>query len=378
MSNYNKIRTLDQLVSTDPADTEDASKLAAADRQLRDLLKTFLGVSFNNDGTFKAGSVSAGSILANQSVAGTTANSAGTAQQIAQGTISTPDFRAGAVDSNALAANSVVTAKIPDNAVITAKIPDGAVTAAKIAASTITSTQVATGGINNGNLASDAVTTVKIADANVTGAKIAATTVTTGNLASQTSGTVLCGTGSGVAAATVGGVLLATYSAGVLSFSLASGGVSGIANYAKVVRTFASGTSGGAATGGQYDTLNTGWSLEQGTAVSIASQKIHFGIAGTYLVRFAAYAYSVGAHRVKVVQSGTPDVDLLFGTVAYAQAGNQTPSLVEGLINISTAGTDIIIKHWAQNAKATNGFGCPVTIASEAEVYVVGEVLRVA
>lgn len=375
MANYNKIRLLSQLSTTDPADTEDASKMAAESRQLRDFLKAFLDVALDDDGSLNAAAVTS-DVIAAGAVRGTTANSAGTQQEILQGSISTPDFRASAVNAAALATDAVETLKIKDANVTAAKLATDSVITAKILDANVTEAKLAASAVTAGKIAADAVTTVKILDANVTNAKLADTSIEVAKLASQTSGKLLVGTGSGVAAGTVGGVLTATYAAGTITFALTAGGVSGVANFARVLQKVSSGTSGGSATGGAYDT-RTGYTLDQGTAVSIASDRIRFGTAGTYLVRACAVAYSVGLHRIKVTQyDATTPVDLLHGTAAAAPAGVQNMSIAEGLITV-VANADVIIKHWAENAKATNGLGMPVTSGAE-EIYMTVEILRVA
>lgn len=375
MASYNKIRLLAQLSATDPADTEDASKMAAESRQLRDFLKNFLAVTLNDDGTLSAEAVGS-DVIAEGAIRGSTTNVNGEQREIQQGSISTADFRASAVNPAAIANDAVETLKIKNANVTAAKLATDSVETAKIKDLNVTSAKIAAGAVTADKLSADAISAVKITNLTITNNKLAASSVSLDKFATVAANKVLTGNGSGVTAATVGGVLTATLVDDELVFALTSGGVSGVANFARVLQKVSSGTSGGSATGNAYD-VRAGYTLDQGTACSIVSNRLHFAIAGTYLIRACAVAYSVGQHRIKVVQydASTP-VDLLHGTAASAPAGVQTMSIAEGLV-VLPAAASLHIAHWTQFAKATNGFGMPVTTGAE-EVYITIEVLRVA
>lgn len=380
MADYNKILLLSQLTGTDPANQEAANKLAAAIRQTRDFLKSYLAKSHNDDGTLKDGAVSGASTLASQSVPGTTANSGGTAGKIQQGTVSTPDLRDEAVGTNKLAALAVTTAKLADDSVTAAKIATDAVTATEIAVNAVTTTKIVDAAVTANKLAAEAVETAKIKDIAVTGAKIAGTTITEDKMASATAAKVLSGTGTGAKFMAVGGVLTASVVADVLTFAYAVAGTGGSSSigYVVVREKRAKNSNAGGSTAATY-VARTNFETPAAIVTITGGSKIKFDKKGTYVIRASAPAYGVGLHKVKVVLKGTPDTNLLFGNVMSAPAGVQNVSSVAGLLQIANDGDEIEIKHWCENTVAGNGLGQAANISDggdEEEVYTVVEILR--
>lgn len=175
---------------------------------------------------------------------------------VADGSITSAKFAAGAVNTDAIGAGQVTSAKIADGAIATGNLADGAVTALKIANGTITSAKILDGTIATddladgavtsakildgtiatGDLADGAVTALKIADGTITGAKMAAGTVTVTQIANATI------TGAKIAAATVaaGNIVAGTIvnaqisaSAGIVASKIAPG-TFGAGNYVLV------------------------------------------------------------------------------------------------------------------------------------------------
>lgn len=381
MAQYNKATLLSQLVATDPAETESANKLAASIRQLKDMLVTFLAVAHDDNGTLKDGAVDGSGVLATGSVSGSSSNSGSADGKITGGTVSTPDLRDEAVQGAKLKDAAVTTAKLATDAVTTVKITDANVTAAKLANDAVTTAKILDANVTAAKLAADSVITAKILDANVTNAKLAAAAVTPSKFSNIGSAKIVCGDGSSAVAATVGGILTATYSviAGVptIEFSTATGGASST-NYARVQHKVSSGSSGGAATGGAWD-RRAAMQVVEGTVVTVHStNRIRFANTGTYLVRGYSVAYSCGMHKAKVMQIlPVPDADLLIGSTAGSPAGAQTASFFSGVINIATANSDIVVEHYTELAKATNGLGAPLSVASQDEIYCELEIIRI-
>lgn len=120
----------------------------------------------------------------------------------------------------------------------------------------------------------------------------------------------------------------------------------------------ASGTAGGTATSGAYQTrtLNT---LDDPTGIvsSLASNQFTLA-AGEYYVEASAPAYFVDVHQTKI-RNITDSADSIIGTTEFANFGTQFPqtrSFVVGKVIITSTKT-FELQHRPQTTRATNGFG---------------------
>lgn len=382
MADYSNITTLAAIDTATPAGSEAGSALDDAIRQLKYFCKNFLAVAHTDAGALKAGSAVAGSIAAG-TVRGSTANSAGTAQEISQGTISTPDFRAGAVDATALATDAVTTAKILAAQVTTAKIAASAVTATELATGAVTTAKVAANAITGTELASHAstdasraVATNHIKDANVTTAKIADLAVTAGKIATIGAGKLLVGDTTGAVAATVGGALTMTLVGTTATFVLAGSGLaSGFAAlYCIIKESYASGTNAGASVASTW-TDRTSWTADDpGSLCSLSGANITIKATGDYLIRIRAPGYSCGSHKCKLYdQTGTQD--LKFGSSAAAPPGVISDSFIDCIIHIGTINTQLRVKTWAELSVLSNGLGLAVG-SGDVEIYTTLEIIK--
>ena len=104
---YTNITLLSQLVTgqVDPADSEVASELAPALRQLKEFLCTYLAVSHDDTGALKQDALNNASQVSLLTVTGA---------KIAHNTIELVNMASDSVDSPQLVADAVVTDKIAD------------------------------------------------------------------------------------------------------------------------------------------------------------------------------------------------------------------------------------------------------------------------
>ena len=150
------------------------------------------------------------------------------------------------------------------------------------------------------------------------------------------------------------GKALITDGSGNLSFG--SAGVFGSA-LLEVVHEETSGTSGGTATSGSFQTrtLNTVKTNEI-TGASLSSNQITLP-SGTYFCDAVAPCYSVSYHK-SLLYNVTDATEVLFGTnsMAHQTYGNVTDSHIYGRFTIS-ASKVFEIRTRVQTSRSTNGFG---------------------
>ena len=142
-------------VIADPTTNEQANLLWQAILQTRQFVYDFLNAKFDSSASdiLKAAALTATSLASK--VRGSTSNS-GTVQEIVQGTVSTPDFRALAVTTAVLADSAVTTAKLADANVTTAKLAALAVTTAELGVAAVTTAKLAADAVDNTILKDDA------------------------------------------------------------------------------------------------------------------------------------------------------------------------------------------------------------------------------
>jgi hypothetical protein len=137
----------------------------------------------------------------------------------------------------------------------------------------------------------------------------------------------------------------------------AAGGGGAAPDYILIRDERASGTQGGGALAGVWQTrvLNTEVNDDGGHA-SLSSNQITLA-AGTYRVRAHAPAYTVNTHKIKLYNI-TDTVDIIIGTSQVAIASNlvENRSFLEGQFII--AGTKTIeLQHRCQTARGSDGLG---------------------
>jgi hypothetical protein len=119
----------------------------------------------------------------------------------------------------------------------------------------------------------------------------------------------------------------------------------------------ASGTAGGTATSGSFQTrtLNTKVSDARGLA-TLASNQITLA-AGTYIVFARAPALGVAQHQARL-QNVTAGTTLIVGTASYSDIStpSQSDSFIQGVITVA-ASQALEIQHRVATTASGNGFG---------------------
>lgn len=368
---------------TDPSDVEDASKLAAVDRQTRTWIYDFLA-TFIDEGTGKLKSEALGSSsLPQGQVRGSESNDLASAgREILQGTISSPDLRDGAVIETKLGDNTVSTAKLQDSSVTGDKIADATITEVEIAEGAVTSGKILDGAIVSSKLNSESVTSDKLGTGAVTVTKIADHAVTGDKLPIGTLGQILLHNGTTFVPTSLSGAL-SIDGTGVVVVSLTASSVS----FARIAERVASGTAAGASAAASWTQkrgVSTAWVIEEQTgtaAVSLGSAGLINLISnGTFLAFIRVPAYSTGAHKARVTFTPVtgPAVDYN-GSSSCASPGTCTDSVLIFVFTVSgaTAGTPatLSVLHWTELAQLVNGLGLPVG-SGDVERYASIELLR--
>ncbi len=166
-----------------------------------------------------AGNFSAGTITA--ALNGTanhadTATTAGTADTVVDGAISTMKLGNGAVTTVKLGLGAVTTDKIAGNAVTAFELANGAVVSSKLATDAVTTEKIIDAAVTSPKLADGAVTSSKLGDAAVSSSKIADGAVTAskipdGSITEAKLGFVPSGVSGGVPHAMVGFLIPGNY-----------------------------------------------------------------------------------------------------------------------------------------------------------------------
>lgn len=336
---------LSDITLTTPTDASAASGLASALRELKSQLVSYLGVSLEDDGTLKVGSLSNNTMLGDGVIGSAQiGNSVIQEQHIAPDQINSAHLQDGAVLAAAIGTGAVTADKIGSSAVETAKIAALAVDSTKLAASAVTNDKIATGTIASDKLAS------------VDGSKLVQGSVTADRLkydaAYTTPRLAVVGTSSGTTKfASIGGAVSATLVGDVLTFTMGSG-VTDNSIVAEVAQT-ASGTL----TASSY-TSRASYSRLSGEAIlKITGGDIEMVKAGAYLVLFWAAGYSCGLHKVVLTDNAGSPTIYITGGVAYAGVGEQTLAFGCGLLNVAAAGAKYRLRHWCSLTRSTDGQG---------------------
>lgn len=376
MATYPTISTLTGLNTTpglsNPSDADNASELAAADRQIRSFLATFLSQAHADNGTLKTDAVVAASIPDRSIAAVKIALLAITEAELANATITTGKIANLAITAALLAADAVTTAKILDANVTAAKLATDSVIEAKILNSAVTANKIAAGAVTSGKIGALAVGT----------AALAANAVSTAKIENIGEGKVLVGNGTDVTACTIGGDITAVRSGSTLNLSITGGGTAAGLQFARIVETGVSGTNGGATTAGAWENRGStvGWDKsgqDPAAIVDVSTYKLILD-AGQYYIRAAIPGYSCGSFKTRLVQdpSGTPAYPL-YGSNGAAAPGNIGQSLICGLLTVAADNTEFSIQQYSEFAEAA-GMGLPQSIAAVNEVYTVIELIRYA
>jgi hypothetical protein len=373
-----------QPVIDDPKTSEDANKGWEVDLQSRRFVYDFLSEKFDQSASDALKPAAISDVSVAGKVKGSTSNS-GTQQGIVQGTVSTPDLRDDAVNTNKILNNAITTAKIGDDQVTTLKLNNLAVTTAKIQDAGVTTAKMAADSVDANVLKDDAtgaagaVTTDHIRSLAVTQAKIASAAVGPNQLflgVAQGHLLVADPTLKFQSVALSGAATI--NAAGVLT--LTEGGISVIEEKA------ANGVSGGGSTATTWNTrgVTVPWVIKFQTVASminlgLGTGKISFAAAGTYIVRARATGYKCGKNAIRINRFNSGNISQeTFNGIAQnspAAATVSTSSFVEARIVIA-AGDYLTIEHWTELTEAVDGFGLAVSSGSGDEIHASVEIQK--
>lgn len=373
-----------QSVINDPQFSEDANKVWEVDSQTRRFVYDFLASKFDqaNGDAIKAGTINDTSLAGK--IKGSVSNS-GAQQAIVQGTVSTPDLRDDAVNTNKILNNAITVAKIGDDQVTTFKINNLAVTTAKIADANVTTPKLAADAVDAVVLKDDAtgaagaVTTDHIRSLAITQPKIALAAVGPNQLFAAVAPAhilVADGTNKFQSVAMSGDATIS--SAGVVT--LTQNGLSVVEEKA------ANGVSGGGSTALSWNIrgVTVAWVIKFQTVASLinlglGAGKISFAAAGVYIVRARASGYKIGKNTIRINRFNSSDVSQeTFNGITQncpAAGANTTMTFVEARLVI--AGGDYIkIEHWAELTEAVDGLGLAVSSGSGDEIHASVEIQK--
>lgn len=349
MANYPAVApySLANLDATTPLDTEDASKIAEIDRQTRAIIKEVILKEHAADGTHIDLPTAT---LADKAVTGAKiANDAATDSLRA---ISVDHIKNDAVITRSILDASVTAAKLAADAVTTVKLANLAVTGAKIDNATISAGKYVADSVRAADIRSSAgtdgdrsITRDHIRDSAINTAKLDNLAVSPAKMASLAANTLLVGTGTGVAEATVAGALALAYAAGVATFSL-----TGAAVAAQVAILSEQGTSGANGTASwnerPVNAANSTWNeiYDSANLLSVSGKDITIAGTGTYMI-FAAGVMGATEHQLRIYNA-TTSTALLYGI----NTPGASVATCFGLVTIVTANTILRLQHWADSA----------------------------
>jgi hypothetical protein len=367
---YGAITLLSQLDATAPAGSEAANKLPDAQRQVKQFLQSFLSVSFNDDGSLKAGSVATTAVIGPNAIVH---------NNLTDGCVQDNNIGADAVDSPQLVEASVFGGALGSKHHIAA----GSIAAVDIAAATIDATRLAQYNVSDtADAANKLILGNQIHPHSITAAQIAPSTITAAELAPGAVAAAAIGTGTitapqlqGVASASgvrlpvvtpaaagnvyaeVGGCLTASLSGTTIAFALASN-AAGASMVAFNQQTTAGSSASLAGALSTWDVRK--WTLIYGDSTLVSSNSstgaLTFKKPGVYLVFFAVPGNNgVGVHIAALVDASN-NVQF-YGSGAKAGAGAQTESIGFGALQVSQANTVYYVKHGCTSAVVTNGQG---------------------
>lgn len=339
MSDYPaNLTLLSQLNELIPADTETNNKWPAADRQLRAFIKTFLTAVHDDDGTLKAGSISAKAIgvgtlngdkLIDETVDG---------DKLVPGTVDGAALKLETITLDRLdpdivfPADMIPAQTVADGSITSLQLADGAVTSAKIGVGVITGSVNPSTHLASGNIALNTID--------------AGTIVQNGASAASPRIPVCAGNDSGslevsgdAVAEVVGGKLQLTVSASLIALRA----------YARFERKLT--LVGSTVTlSDYYEAALNNWTLDT-TYISSITPKIEvteqyfkFTEVGTYQIRIrnagtstnGLGGYFPDVHRVVFKKKGTTEVNDVVGSVGYS--GNM--SELSCILVVSTANVE--------------------------------------
>jgi hypothetical protein len=306
------------VTKNDPQGTEASSKLDDAVRQTRNWLVDYLSTKFDSTSE-KIKAASFDSVTPSNSVPsglirGSVDNTVGAAQrEILAGSLSTNDYRDSSVTAAKIAADAVSTVKILDANVTEAKVATNAITAAKIAANAVTTEKVSNEAITVDKLAANAVIAAKIKDKEISSAKLADRTLEGDKFPSAPAGFMYVGgnTVNGIsdciALKQVSGDMTVDAN-GVFTLASTAALRAGF-GYWRLAERKSNGSQGGDGIAGSWNQRGSqssaDWTIEDSSHANVLSvdtvnNRVNVHVSGTYLIRAAAPAYSVGRHKVKL------------------------------------------------------------------------------
>ncbi len=147
------------------------------------------------------------------------------------------------------------------------------------------------------------------------------------------------------------------------------------ANYILIRDEQTSGTAGGTATSGSFETRTLNTEVIDGpSAATLSSNQITL-VAGSYIIRAVAPAFQVNSHQARW-QNVTDATTTVIGTSEIATSPDNvgTSSLVVGHFTIASSKA-FELQHRVTTTKATNGHGDPAIFGTE--VYAIVELWKV-
>jgi len=376
-----------QPVKDFPQGAEDSAKLDDSIRQTRnwmyDFLSLYVDVSTGKlrpDAFLAAGPVPPGSIRGTNGVSGVQ-------QEIAQGSIRTPDLADKAVTAQKIADGTITNSNIADNTIQGVKLANVSVTADKIAADVLTTANIANGAITGDKIANATIPGNKIGNGAIGNANMGSHSVLGPNLPVADAGQILVG-GNGTdskefAVKTMSGAF-AIDANGVVTVN----GIGGsLVSFARVVERTNAGTHGGSSTTGwnlRGSSPAPPWSILDATRdfLEINQQKILFKEGGKYLIRIESPMRGNQLNRVAMVFFPDPSnvssntVLAYYGSSVDSASAMTMLSTLECVIDVpdvpdtAVARPWIEVYHYTSAGVATNGLGLAVSATAGPTSYV--------
>jgi hypothetical protein len=171
------------------------------------------------------------------------------------------------------------------------------------------------------------------------------------------------------------GQYLQTNGSGGLSWATVAG-----VSVAVIADVKSSGTQGGTFTSGDWRTRDLNTEIQDPDNIVTISSNQFTLIAGTYLISFAAPAYAVAEHRVRLYDiTNSAVIAQGINAFDYPDAnlnGDHGISMGSGVVT-PTANTTYEIQHRCSSTKSTNGLGVSISNGSS-EQYTTVTILKVA
>ncbi len=382
MASYPALRLLSQLDASKPASGAPISENDDAIRQLKAFLRSFLGQSFNDDGTLKDVTI-ATAMLADGCI---------TNDELATDALSALDK----IVNSLFSADSTGRGKFATGFVDSSLLEDGAVTTAKIADLAVTDVELADSAVIERVLAANSVSTTKVQDLAITAAKMANSLVLNGKVVDKgidtaalacTSGRLIAGNASGVAKAVkVQGAVSIAYSEPsgdpTLTFTI-TGTAATAATYALYAETSPLGDSPASVAGGWTSTTDRGsWSLQTGSVdfMKVTGNKLQFTSDGSYLIRASVPGFSCGLHKIRLRDTSATPATMIQGACSASSPGTMTRAELVGVLAVTGASVgspkEYYIQHWTEIA-ATNGLGLDINTGGDDTFHSLVEIVKI-